>query len=71
MIRFRAGFGGHVRRLVARAVETARLMVGVGSYSAYREHMANAHPEQEPMSEAQFFRERQQARYGGGQGRCC
>ena len=71
MIHFRAGFGGQVRRLAARAVETARLMVGVGSYAAYREHMAQAHPEQPFMSEAEFFRERQHSRYGGGQGRCC
>ena len=65
------GGGSAVIHLLCRAVETARLMVGLGSYAAYREHMAQAHPEQPFMSEAEFFRERQQARYGGGQGRCC
>ncbi len=52
--------------------DTALLMVGQPSYAAYREHMARHHPEREPMSEVQFFRDREQARYGGkGGGRCC
>ena len=56
----------------ARAVETARLMVGVPSYVAYCEHMQQHHPERTVMSETEFFRNRQEARYGGrGGGRCC
>ncbi len=50
----------------------ARMLVGMPSYAAYRRHMAEHHPEQTPMSEAAFFRDRQQARYGGkGPPRCC
>jgi uncharacterized short protein YbdD (DUF466 family) len=60
-----------LRAIASRAVETARLMVGVGSYTAYRAHMTDRHPDREAMTEAEFFRARQQARYGGGQGRCC
>ncbi|WP_374297884.1 YbdD/YjiX family protein [Sphingomonas sp.] len=57
---------------LARVAETARLMVGVPSYDAYRRHMAEHHPAAEPMSEVAFFRERQEARYGGKNGgRCC
>jgi len=58
--------------LLARLRETARLMVGQPSYEAYLAHMAAHHPERAPMSRTAFFRDREQARYGGkGGGRCC
>lgn len=58
--------------LFALMAETARSMVGVPSYAAYRAHMAAHHPDVVPMDEIAFFRDRQQARYGGkGGGRCC
>jgi uncharacterized short protein YbdD (DUF466 family) len=61
-----------LRPLLARCVETARLMVGLPSYRAYRAHMAAHHPGAPVMDERAFFRDRQQARYGGkGGGRCC
>ena len=52
----------------------ARLMVGMPSYETYAEHMRRAHPGKPVMTYAEFFRERQDARYGGGgRGglRCC
>lgn len=51
----------------------ARLMVGVPNYETYVAHMAQTHPDRPPMSRAEFFRDRQDARYGGGKGgfRCC
>ena len=59
-------------RLLARLREAALLMVGLPSYTAYLTHMAERHPDRLPMSEADFFRDRQQARYGGKNGgRCC
>lgn len=58
-------------RVRALLAETARLMVGLPSYAAYRRHMADAHPGTEPMDETAFFRDRQRARYGSGGGRCC
>jgi uncharacterized short protein YbdD (DUF466 family) len=51
--------------------QSFRLMVGVPDYGTYLRHMQATHPDQEPMSYEAFFRERQQARYGGGSGRCC
>ena len=54
--------------------QAARLMVGVPDYDAYVQHMRLTHPEQTPMSYEEFFRERQEARYGGADGRpgrCC
>lgn len=46
-------------------------MVGMPDYDAYLDHMKRTHPDRVPMSYEAFFRERQEARYGGGKGRCC
>ena len=55
-----------------RVREMARLMVGQPPYAVYRAHMARNHPETVPMTEVEFFRNREQARYGGaGGGKCC
>jgi uncharacterized short protein YbdD (DUF466 family) len=54
-----------------RAVQTARLMIGVPDYDTYVEHMRRNHPEREVMTYARFFDERLQARYRKGGGRCC
>ncbi|CAM5192803.1 YbdD/YjiX family protein [Oligella ureolytica] len=52
--------------------QTARLMVGVPSYDMYLAHMAHKHPDKEPMSYKEFYRDRVNARYGGdGSIRCC
>jgi len=60
-------------RLWKRAVQTARLMVGVPDYETYVAHRLAAHPSEPVMSYAEFFRERQQARYdrGGKPTGCC
>ncbi|MDB5697382.1 MAG: hypothetical protein JWN69_186 [Alphaproteobacteria bacterium] len=60
-----------IKVLLALARDTARLMVGVPSYQAYRLHRAERHPGAPVMSETEFFRNRQEARYGSGTGRCC
>lgn len=53
--------------------QTARLMVGVPNYSTYVAHQRHTHPGQPVMDYETFFRERQEARYGGNGkvGRCC
>jgi uncharacterized short protein YbdD (DUF466 family) len=53
------------------ARDTARRAVGVPDYDAYLEHCRTHHPERAPMAYAEFFAERQQARYRGTGGRCC
>lgn len=58
-------------RGAAYLCQSARLMVGMPEYSTYLDHMRNAHPERPPMSYPEFFRERQEARYGGKISRCC
>ena len=59
------------RYLTRSLAQSLRLMVGLPDYDAYLGHMARTHPEQAPMSYEAFFRERLEARYGGGKGRCC
>ena len=52
----------------------ARLMIGVPDYETYAAHMRRMHPDQPAMSYAEFFQERQSARYGAGSTRgfrCC
>ena len=54
--------------------QAARLMVGMPDYDAYVQHIRHNHPDKPVMSYEAFFRERQEARYGGGDGRpgrCC
>ncbi|MBT2335493.1 YbdD/YjiX family protein [Variovorax paradoxus] len=59
-------------RYFARSLkQSLRLMVGLPDYDAYLTHMAATHPDQPPMSYEAFFRERLEARYGEGKGRCC
>jgi uncharacterized short protein YbdD (DUF466 family) len=61
-------------RLWRRAVQTARLMVGIPDYDTYVAHRRTHHPQEPVMSYTEFFRERQKARYGGEGGRisrCC
>lgn len=59
---------GHLWR---RAVQMARLLIGVPDYDTYVQHMRLRHPERPVMSYAEFFNERMQARYRRGGGRCC
>lgn len=54
--------------------KTARLMVGVPDYETYVAHRKAAHPGEPVMSYGEFFRERQDSRYGAKSGkisRCC
>jgi uncharacterized short protein YbdD (DUF466 family) len=62
-----AGIAGGVRTLR----QSLRLMVGVPEYDTYVAHMRNNHPGQHVMPYQEFFRERQEARYGGKISRCC
>ena len=53
--------------------QSLRLMVGLPEYDTYLAHMELTHPDQRPMSYEEFFKERQEARYGGAgkRGGCC
>jgi len=60
-----------MKGILSRLRQTALLMVGQSSYEAYLAHLRTHHPEREPMSRIDFFRDREKARYGTGGGRCC
>jgi uncharacterized short protein YbdD (DUF466 family) len=53
--------------------QSMRLMVGLPEYDTYLAHMEKTHPDETPMDYEAFFRERQEARYGGAgkRGGCC
>jgi uncharacterized short protein YbdD (DUF466 family) len=54
-----------------RLVQTARLSCGIPDYDVYVAHLRAHHPEQKVPTYAEFFRDRQTARYKGTGGRCC
>jgi len=61
-----------LRQLLGRAADAARVIVGVPSYRVYCEHMRQCHPDRPVLTQAEFFRDRQDARYARGRGgRCC
>jgi len=63
-----------IAQMWRRAVQTARLMVGIPDYDTYVAHRQAHHPGEPVMSYPEFFRERQKARYGCEGGRirgCC
>ena len=66
-----AGEYQQVRRVWRRLVQTARLCCGVPDYDNYVRHLLEKHPERPIPDYATFFRQRQDARYGGGGFRCC
>lgn len=61
----------HFAALRKWAVQTARLCCGVPDYDVYVQHLRSHHPERTVPSYAEFYRERTEARYKGGGGRCC
>lgn len=62
-------------KMVSKCVcDGARLMVGQGDYAVYEAHMRRTHPTMAPMTQTEFFRHRENARFGVGSGngfRCC
>ncbi|WP_051148479.1 YbdD/YjiX family protein [Sphingomonas phyllosphaerae] len=62
------------RNVAHRAVQTARLMVGVPDYDAYVAHCTTHHPDAPVLTRADFHRNRIERRYGTGKDappRCC
>lgn len=52
--------------------QAAKLMIGIPDYDTYVQHMKLTHPEQQPMTYEEFFKERQEAKYSGKGGfKCC
>ena len=53
-----------LRRFFRLAAQTLRLMVGVGDYAVYVQHMQQHHTDVPVLSHEQWFRARLDARYG-------
>ena len=64
---------GELGKFGAYLGQTARLMIGLPDYDNYLTHMQTNHPDQVVMTYEEFFRERQEARYGSGNriAKCC
>lgn len=66
-----------IRAIRRWSSHAAMMMIGVPSYDTYLAHMAENHPGKPVMTYAEFFRNRQDARYGAGNKdgtrgfRCC
>lgn len=61
-------------KLASKLRQGARLMVGQGDYDAYVAHMRATHGDRPIMTRAEFFRAREDARFGAGgerSFRCC
>ena len=53
--------------------QSMRLMMGLPDYDTYVSHREATHPDEPMMTYEEFFRGRQEARYGGAgkRGGCC
>jgi uncharacterized short protein YbdD (DUF466 family) len=52
-------------------IAVIRTVIGVPDYERYLRHMRARHPECAVLSQAEFARERQEARYSRPGSRCC
>lgn len=55
-----------LKHLGRKLAQTASLMIGQPDYDIYVAHARANHPDQAPMNRAEFFRERESRRFGGG-----
>lgn len=61
-------------RFARKLRQTASLMCGQPDYDNYLAHFARAHPDEAPMTRTEFFRNREDRRFGVGNHagfRCC
>lgn len=56
---------------IRSAIAALRRIMGVPDYAAYVEHTRTCHPGRAPLTEAEFVRERLDARYARPGSRCC
>lgn len=60
-----------LRAKYLRIVAIARALLRVPDYDAYLAHHAARHPDSTPLGRAEFFAQRQSARFGHGSSHCC
>lgn len=54
------------RDLARKLSQTASLMCGQPDYDGYLAHWSRVHPDAKPMTRTEFFRNREDRRFGGG-----
>jgi uncharacterized short protein YbdD (DUF466 family) len=57
--------------LLARIGIVVRRIIGAPDYERYVGHVRRCHPEQEPLSRADFYNEQLEDRYSRPGSRCC
>ena len=57
--------------LRSRIVAIGRALMHVPDYDRYLAHQSTRHPGSRPLTRAEFFAQRQSARFGRGASRCC
>ncbi len=64
--------GFELKALWSGVKRTVLLMIGIPDYQCYVRHRQDHHPGEAVMSYEEFFRNRQDSRYGSDRiGRCC
>ena len=66
-----AAAGALLARAWAGAVWWAKGVTGESRYAAYVAHERRAHPDREPMSEREFWRDEYRRQDANPEGRCC
>ena len=56
---------------LSRAARTLRFVIGAPDYEAYLEHMRAVHPNEKPLTRAEFASQRMNDRYAKAGSRCC
>lgn len=59
-----------MKSMLATAWKLIRRSTGDDSYERYLEHLTAKHPEKQPLSRREYFREEQQRKWEGVR-RCC
>jgi uncharacterized short protein YbdD (DUF466 family) len=60
-----------LRKVWRDCAAAVRRIIGIPDYDAYIAHLRMRHPDRPIPTQAEFFAERQRARYRAGGGRCC
>jgi uncharacterized short protein YbdD (DUF466 family) len=56
---------------LSRLTSILRQVTGMPDHARYLEHMQKNHPDQQPLSEGEFFSDYVRRRYADGPTRCC
>jgi len=60
-----------VVRFASRFASIVRFVIGAPDYERYLEHMSARHPNEKPLTRAEFARQRLDDRYSTLGSRCC